>query len=388
MRTIKNLEVPQNSNAKFPFSTIQNETDTQNGTPVVEEIYGDIITNIYKLLQQVGITPTETQDSDTSQYQILQALQQLPNSLNDIERVLSLDGTTWNIDLNIDLLPNKYFFIARASEDYVSGISYGFKSSIVGVSAYSFFSNGFKAGDELLIIIDNSQVRAYSLSAFYGAKEEVFSVLGEPLSFNNSDKMYYQHEGKLFSDDPNIYDLQQRIRDEISASTAVVVDMVIINGYVLCFCFDEPTLLYFFVQFALTDLNTPIAINVDGASWGNTVDYMPYIYAYKEGVYVSNRMNNDITDNKLSQLYYDPLTATMINVSDIYLDDSGFTKTTNTVIKEHIMYTFILDELKIYNLDSGNLESVTTFPSFVGRLIIFKNEIYFLNGEVAKKWNL
>jgi len=55
MRTIKNLAVPQNSDPKFPFSTIQNETDVLDGTPVVEEIYGDVLTNLYKLLQVVAV---------------------------------------------------------------------------------------------------------------------------------------------------------------------------------------------------------------------------------------------------------------------------------------------------------------------------------------------
>ena len=103
MRTIKNQNIPQNSDAKFPFSTILNETETNSGTPVIEEVYGDILTNIYKLLQVVGVTASETQDSDTSQYQILEALKLLPNSLNDIEQVLSLTTTTWNVPLNLDL---------------------------------------------------------------------------------------------------------------------------------------------------------------------------------------------------------------------------------------------------------------------------------------------
>ena len=70
MRVIKNLTVPQNTDSKFPFSTIQNETDLVDGTPVVEEIYGDVLTNLYKLLQATGVTPTGTQDNDETQYQI------------------------------------------------------------------------------------------------------------------------------------------------------------------------------------------------------------------------------------------------------------------------------------------------------------------------------
>jgi len=126
MKTIKNIAVPQDSSAQFPFSTIKNETDTENGTPVIREIYGDVLTNLYKLLQVVGITPTNTEDSDITQYQILEALKKLPNSLNDIEQVLSLSGLVWNVPLDTDYLPNKYFFVARASDNYVSGTTYTF----------------------------------------------------------------------------------------------------------------------------------------------------------------------------------------------------------------------------------------------------------------------
>jgi hypothetical protein len=385
MRTLLPLEVPKNTDSKFPFNAIQNETDTQLGTPVVEEIYGDIVTNIYKLLQQVGITPTETQDSDTSQYQILQALQQLPNSLNDIEQVLSFDGVNWNVDLNFDLLPNKYFFFARASDNY-------YPTLLKGTSGQFYLnSDGFSGSDEILVVLDHSQCRAYSLSAFYGAKEEVFSVLGEPLSYNDSGKMYYQHEGKLFSNEPNIYDLQQRIRDEVSAITAVVLDMIVTETHVLCFCFDEPTLDYFFVQFPLNDLNTPTGVDITGTSFGSSVDYVPYVFAVNRGkeIYVSNSMNNSANDYSFSILHYEPNGSALVFNGTIDLD-SSFEKTTNAVIKSDasFLYTFISGVLKKYDLSDGSLTNVTTFPSFVGRLISFKNEIYFLNGEVAKKWNL
>lgn len=386
MRTLLPLNVPKNTDSKFPFNAIQNETETQLGTPVVEEIYGDIVTNIYKLLQSVGITPTETQDSDTSQYQILQALKQLPNSLNDIEQVLSLNGATWSVDLNIDLLPNKYFFFARASDTFVLVKSQSFKGTTT--TEYSFITDGFKASDELLVIIDNSTVRAYSLSSFYGATEEVFSVFGEPLSFNDSGKMYYQYEGKLFSDEPNIYDLQQSIRDNISASTAVVVDIVITQGSVLCLCFDEPTLLYFFVTFSLNGFNAPMSVEILGGSFGDQMDYIPYMYVGDNNViYITNALNNAPEDNKFTRFSFNTGTKELTFIG--YLDiNAGFKKTTNLVIKNNFIYTFISGVLTKYDLSDNTKKTITTFPSYVGRLINFKNDIYFLNGEVAKKWNL
>lgn len=384
MRTIKNLEVPQNSNAKFPFSTIQNETDTQDGTPVVEEIYGDIITNIYKLLQQVGITPTETQDSDTSQYQILQALQQLPNSLNDIERVLSLSGTTWNVDLDLQYLPNKYFFVARASDNYVSGISYSFEGS--DENALDFVSGGFKASDELLVIIDQDTVRAYSLSAFYGAKEEVFSVLGQPLSYNDSDKMYYFEDGKLFSDTPSINDLQTTIQNFYEDSEIIICDVAIISGYVLCLCLKPSTINYFFVQFALNDLVTVQEVDVIGGTFNDTINYAPYIFVDKNNnVYLSNELNSKAEDYKIVVLSYTPNTLELRQTTTFSLENN-FTKTTNAVIKDDYLYTLISGNLKKYSLLDASVEDLGIYPNALGRLINFNGSIYLLNGEVAKKW--
>ena len=49
MRTIRDLPIVQDgNNTLFPDGQIKNETATDPGTPVVREIYGDVITNIYE----------------------------------------------------------------------------------------------------------------------------------------------------------------------------------------------------------------------------------------------------------------------------------------------------------------------------------------------------
>jgi hypothetical protein len=390
MRTIKNLDVPQNSDAKFPFSTIQNETDTLNGTPVVEEIYGDLLTNIYKLLQSVGITPTETQDSDTSQYQILQALQQLPNSLNDIEQVLSLTATTWSVNLDLEILPNKYFFFARASENYVVGTTYSFEGT--DENPISFTSSGFKASDELLVIIDADGVRAYSLSLLSGAKEEVFSVLGQPLSYNDSDKMYYFEDGKLYSDTPSINDLQTTIRNctiilLFSLTETIICDVIINQGHVLCLCYIPALIKYFFMQFDLNNLSTPSIVNIGAVDFASSADYKPYIYANQNNIYISNNLNSSAEDFKLQKFQYDAESGELAYISDNPVNNT-FVKSTNVVIKENDLYALIEGNLRSYNLIDESLTAIGIFPNALGRLISFNGNTYFLNGEVAKKWDL
>lgn len=163
MKVLGNLSVDKDTNAKYPLgSNIQNETDTLNGTPVVREIYGDILMNLYRILELTNITPTDTEDNKDTQFQLVEALKKLPNSLNDIEQVLTLSGSVWSVPFDLSILPNKYFFIARASENFVDGTTYTFKGT--GAIELPFTSSGFNGSDELLIIIDNSTVRAYSLN--------------------------------------------------------------------------------------------------------------------------------------------------------------------------------------------------------------------------------
>lgn len=383
MRVIKQLLVPQNTDPKFPFGTVLNETDTEDGSPVVEEIYGDILTNIYKLLQDVGIVPTGTQDNDDTQYQILEALKNLPNTLNDIERVLSLTGTVWSIPVNIDYLPNKYFFIGRAAEDYVVGNTYTFKGTTA--TEYNLTSDGFKSGDELLIILDNSAVRVYSLSKTNEQSVDILSTMGSLLAFNDTNKIWYQEGGVLMSDMPSVDDLEARIRVDISDVTALVHDIFVIGGKVLCFCSIPASINYFFRQFDLNDLSSSIAVSLISESFSSVVDNSPYVFVENGFVHITNNMNDDTRDYSISKFTYDSSLATLTFVSTVNLDLT-FVKGTNTAIKGGFIYTFVLGELCKFNLSSGVKTTIGQFPLISGQIFSFNGFIYYNSGEVSKKW--
>jgi len=385
MRTIKQLVVPQNSEAKFPFSTIQNETDLLDGTPVVEEIYGDVLTNLYKLLQVVGLTATGTQDSDITQYQILEALRKLPNTLNDIEQILTLTGTIWSIPLPIELLPNKYFFVARATDAYVAGGIYTFEGS--GATSYSFSSSGFKAADELLLIIDTSGVRAYSLAFLDEISDEIFTVMGLPIAFNDSNKMYYQSGGNLISDVPSIDYLESIIRVDVSDGTVLVNDIFVSNGYVLCFCLIPSTNTYLFRQFALTDLSVSAAVTLSGTSFASASNFSPYVYMKQATVYVTNAMNANANDYSITKLIYSVGAATLTLSSTLDLD-ATFVKTSNSVVKNELLYTLITGVLSSYSLTTGTKVVLGDYGSINGNLFGFNGKTYFSSGEVAKAWTL
>ena len=162
MRSLKDNAAltPVRINENYPNGQIIDETSGTPGTAVIEEIYQDIHSNIYALLAKVGMSTNATPDNEGTTYQILAALQKLPNVLNDIERVLTLSSTTFTVDMNIDLLPNKYVFFTKVVGAYGAG-PYTFKGS--GSASYNFTSpTGFADGAILYVCIDQSGVRAYS----------------------------------------------------------------------------------------------------------------------------------------------------------------------------------------------------------------------------------
>lgn len=383
MKTIEQLPIPKQVDSDFPFGAIINETDTEQGTPVVREIYNDILVNLYKLLDLANITPTGNEDSESTQYQIVQALKLLPNDLNDIEKVLSLNSGVWEVAMDLSILPNKYVFIARAADAYVNGSVYTFKGS--GATAYPFSSAGFSASDELIVIVDVSGVRAYSLSFLSAVSNEVFTVMGSPVAFNNSNKMYYQEDGNLISDVPSVDYLENIIRVDVSDGTVLVTDILVLNGYVLCMCVYPNTNTYFFRQFAIADLSASFTVALVGTSFDNTSDFSPYIYAEQGAIYITNDMNSSANDYVISRLNYNPALGQLSLVSSFSLDNT-FVKTTSGVIKSGLLYTLVNGQLNTFNLATGVKVTLGNYNSVIGTLFGFNGGVYFTSGEVSKKW--
>lgn len=384
MKTIEQLAIPKEVSSDFPFGAIINETDTTDGTPVAREIYNDILVNCYKLLELSGITPTGDEDSESNGYQIIEAIQKLPNLLNDIEQVLSLTTDVWSVPFALELLPNKYFFVARASDNYVSGSSYTFKGS--GAAEYGFTSSGFNSGDELLVIIDSSGVRAYSLSALGGtATTEIFSVMGTPVAFNDTNKLWYQDAGQLMSDVPSVDALESIIRVDVSDGTVLLNDILILNGYALCFCVIPATNNYFFRQFILSDFSGSDPVALSGTTFSSVSDFMPYVFAEQGIIYVTNGMNSTANAYTIAKLNYTPGTGTLTFVSTTNIDNT-FVKTTNSVIKSGLIYTMISGLLNSFNLTSGAKVSLGSYSGVAGQLIGFNGQVYFCNSEVCKRW--
>ena len=167
MRSLKDIELitPVLIDSDYPDGAIINETVSQEGTAVINEVYNDVLANLYKLLRVTGSVTSGVPDSESTTYQILGALQKLPNVLNDIRQTMSLTLGVFSVPIAIDLLPDGYFLFVKANQAGAAGVTYQFKGT--GALTYDFIApNGFAVGDTVLLIINqpSNPVLAYSLT--------------------------------------------------------------------------------------------------------------------------------------------------------------------------------------------------------------------------------
>lgn len=386
MKVLGNLPVVKDTNSKYPFDgAIQNETDTVDGTPVVREIYNDILMNLYKLLEITNVNPTNEEDSNDTQYQIIDALKKLANNYNDIEQVLTLSGSEWKVPLELGILPNKYVFFARPTEDYVSGTVYTFKGS--DAPSYSLTSQtGFNSGDEVLVIIDSSTVRVYSLTRI-NQLTEVFTVFGQPIAFNDSTTMYYQEGGNILTDAPSIGYLENVIRVNSGDGTLIVNDIFVLKGKAVCVVFDPTNTTYLFYSFNLNDFNNTVKINFLSYPVAIGVDNNPYFYSNGEGFYITNDAGNSNNDSELTYYSFDENALTLSYVASFALDIS-FQKTTNAVIKNNDLFTLIAGTFNKFSLTGSTVTNIAVYNGVIGNLFAYAGGYYYTSGEVAKKWEL
>jgi len=381
MRKLSQLPIEKQVDSDFPNGAIINETDTQDGTPVVRELYNDPLVNLYAVMDAAGIAADGTEDN-ASKYQLLEAFRKLPNLLNDIEQVLTLSGGVWSVPVNLTPLPNKYFFIARAADAYTPGTFKGSGASPV----YAFTSPGFNASDEVLIIVDTAGVRAYSISGIFGnVANELFTLMGTPIQYNDQPKLYYQEAGNILSDTPTVDYIEEIIRSDVADNSVLVTDMFIMQGYLLCVVYFPTEITYKFRQFAMGDFTVSYPVTVSGAPITVGTDYSPYFYADALRLYVTQKFNFNVNDNDITTLTYSGSLATLTLYSNVTLDAS-FVKTTNAAVKSQSLYTMVAGVLSKFDLSTGTKTALGNYTGVAGQLFNYKDNIYFTSGEVAKLW--
>lgn len=382
-------EVVKEVSASKPFGAIINETNTQDGTPVIREIYNDIIINHYKTLQLAGITPDGTEDGEIDgiggvpKYQLVEAIRKLPNLLNGIEQVLSFSVGVWSIPVNLDLLPDKYIFICRATEDYTSGTFKGTTGTV-----YTFTSPGFLASDEVLVIVDQSQVRAYSLTPQtdpgYNV-DIVYTQMGLPLGYNDNETLYYQESGALLTDLPSASYIEDVLRTDLANIEISLLEMFIYQNYLLCVVFDPSVETYLFRQFTLADLSESDPVALSGATIPTGSDFEPYFYSDGENVYITNEHGTTNIDNDVSVFAYNPGIANLVFQATISLDVT-FVKTTNAALKDKKLYVLSEGNLRSHDVNTSAVVNLGTFTGTTGTLFNYLGNIYHATGEIARKW--
>lgn len=394
MRNLKDSGLIHNSDyIKFPFGGIKDETTTEEGTPVVEKVYGDLLSNIYAYLKDRGINFNNLQDNELNGFQLIQALKNNVNILNDQEKILSkVNNSTWRIGLKFSILVDKYFVFARASEDYNSSINYSIRGDEPGTS-FSFSSpSGFKSGDEILIVCDQSGFRAYSLwsNPLNDNQTLIFNIFGLPLSYLSTiDKIWYKDDGVIFSDYPEVYDLKLSLLQSGEDAEIMIYEMFEIKNKIVCLVYNPNQQRYYFYYFKVGDFNNPISLNPDGFNISNNGGNENKMHSYFTGryLYLSNRADCDTQDSLFTVGEFDFQNNTINFVMDTEISTS-FIKTTNAVATHKGIVTFIRGELKYFAWTGGGETILGQYDSFVGLIFKIKDDVFYTNGEVAKKWSL
>ena len=388
MRTIKELPIPQDADfAKFPDGQIINETEIVIGTPVVREIYGDIIANIYKIIKDAGLVFTETEDSESTQYQLLDALKVFVNNTNDKQQILTISGANINTVLDFDNLPNSFVFVGKITDALSSLVSYNLNSA--GAAAYPVVSVGnMPANSTVLVILDAGGTKIISLEALLIAASPDVSF-GTPLSFNSSDNVLFLSGGTVFAAYPKSNDVLALIRTAELNNDIELVDAILFKGKLICFTLDTNALVYQAFAFDALDLSILEGEITMPATAG--VDNAPYIYCDGAHVYFSNSsnsVNNSANDYDFGKFAFNENTLVFSFVSAAALN-VGFQKTTNAFLNsaDNHIYTFIAGVLVKYNLTSGAGANLLTISGVNGQVFKFNGFNYYSNGETSIKWN-
>lgn len=389
MRTIKNLPVPKEQDlVKFPNSTILNETDTNDGTPVVREIYGDFITNIYAFLVDRGIIPNEIEDNEVNGYQFLDALKLNVNKLNDVHRVLEkVSENVYRIDIDFNIISDRYPIFVKSPEnilliEYFNKIIYLEDSK--GVRKIINFNKQVFSGDELLFIISD-EVTAVNLihNDLYEDKVEL-NIQGVPLSYSTSNLNDYLDNNTLIYNDGSSIDLSQFLD-----VNTIVRDIVLLNDFYFIFCIDSSNDKLHLYKYKRGDNNVE-EILIQGINDNNQTPGLRtssvQMYVFKNNIAFSHKGGNVFNPYRISMYDYDGSNLLKFN-SDIVLDIT-FSASSNYLMSDDniIINNFEGQELIKYTF-SGQKESVYRLKQNIVNLYTKNVEDRYIQvDETAVKW--
>lgn len=386
MRTIAGQNLVRDTNTtEFPDGQIQNKTETVSGTPVVRQIYGDILTNIYKFVRRNGVVPNEQEDGETNGYQLLEALTKNHNVLNDLMILLTVNGNNLTSSLNLDNLPNNYIFVGRVSEA-ITAQNYTLGSS--GSDSFTTASRqSAKANGLVMVWLNGNNTVLISLEENVD-NSTLNTSFGTPLSFNQTEDLYYLSNGTVFNNTPVSYNIQNLIRVHQSNTTLNVIDAIIHKEKLIALCIDTSNSNYSMYCFALSDLGTVQSLITIPVS--NSSNNTPYMYCDGNFIYFTNsttQINNSTNDISLGKFTFNATAFTLTAVSNALLN-SNFQKTTNAFFGNNSeLYTMVNGNLYRYSISGANRVFVGFFNTLNGFVFRLNNEAFYTNGNTAIKWS-
>jgi len=135
--------------AVYPNGRIKNQTGVGDGTPVNEEVYGDIHETKDKLMRLYGISHNGLPDNETNGYQLIEALVALA-SKNDFCLPLNSVADVLTVPLKIGKLKDNEVFILKASIN--KNVETTIKGTLDNVTKAVTFLGDFKANEYVRMI--------------------------------------------------------------------------------------------------------------------------------------------------------------------------------------------------------------------------------------------
>lgn len=392
MKSLKSQNLIHDQNyALFPEGAIINETDQNEGTPVVREVYNDLLINFYALLKDRGINLNNLEDNEVNGYQIINALKLVFNNYSDVYHILTKNENGWFLNLDLSIAPEKTVFFIKASENYQKGNDTLYDSR--GFSFNLSFKNDVKTGDDCILIYDNNNSRIINLN---GSDSDSiggqFATFGNPISNQTSkSKLWYLNDGFLSNMNPDFYDIQAVINGFEDSDFFEVKDCVQIKNKLIFLCFESNTNRYRLYSFDDDGLfKKPSEVSSVGLPFSQTPESDLGVYMYANGydIYFTNQGGNNIIDGIISRYQYDSASNQITHIVDH--DISSFTefeKSSNIVCDGLSLVCLDAYRFNIFDF-AGSAHSKETYSQLIGQIFKVENEIYFTDGHNAKKIDL
>lgn len=369
---IANKEV----NPKYPFgAAIQNKTETVAGTPIVREIYNDVLMNLYKLLQITKVNPTNQEDNNDTQFQIIDALKKLVGNYDKLAIIQMINGEFF-VNLDFSIIPDDFVCLAISTDNYINTEINGSDNS-----PRIFESDGFLANEIILLRFSSTKVTAYSFLN-KSSSDIVYTNLGNPLAYNYSNLVEYKMDNWVLKNNYSYIDIENEIR-QFTQDILLIVNYVfkLPGGYLIAVSKSgSANFLKFYYRTAqdtFTEITTQGALNAPVNT--NT----PLILFDGTNVWISNSSGSNAGVNVFDKYTFDTITLKLIFSQRITLENS-FLKSQNTCVKGNNVYQLYSGNLYRYDF-AGELNLQFALINSNGRLFVLNGDIYYSTGEIARR---